>query len=67
MKYICTDDSGEQIYGIGNSLEDAYEDLQMQGSSSPIPECTFYEVTEIEVEAKIQKVCVPVKSTSKRN
>jgi hypothetical protein len=59
MKYIAVDGNGQ--HGIGNSLEEAFDDYRHYIGSGDNEDLTVYECVPIEVEFKIVKKTKPVK------
>ena len=51
----------DEYTGTGATLEQAFDELKDNTNDRiDIEDCTFYEATEIKVEAKIVKIEVPV-------
>ena len=60
MKYIA---NYENTTGYGETLEDAFDDLEEAYGGVPKDEVNFYEITPLKVEFKIIKKAKPVKVT----
>lgn len=49
-------------FGIGLTLEDAFEDYEANGGEQSISEVSWFECEEIQVEVKVTKKQVPIKT-----